>query len=165
MFEELQNELKIEIGEKLYRHSIGTMEEAEKLAFVYGFDKTKAKIAGLLHDCGKRRCKDNLKHAKKSSELAMIEFGVKDEDIINAIMYHTTGRVNMTLLEKIIFIADKIEPNRNYEGVEEIRKKAYTNLDEAIIKSLENTIEYVKNRNLILDMESVNTLNYLKEGK
>ena len=164
-FEELKKKLEIEIGQKLFRHSIGTMEEAEKLASVYGCDMSKAKIAGLLHDCGKGTCKDNLKHAKKSAEIARLKFGVKDKDIINAIMYHTTGRVNMTLLGKIIFIADKIEPNRHYEGVEEIRKEAYTNIDAAIIKSLESTIEYVKNRNMVLDMESVNTLNYLKEGK
>jgi putative nucleotidyltransferase with HDIG domain len=164
-FEELKKELEIELRQKLYRHSIGTMEEAEKLASVYGCDMSKAKIAGLLHDCGKGRCRDNLKHAKKSAELAQAKFGVKDKDIINAIKYHTTGRVNMTFLEKIIFIADKIEPNRHYEGVEEIRKEAYSNIDAAIIKSLESTIEYVKNRNMVLDMESVYTLNYLKEGK
>ena len=163
--EEIKKELEIELDQKLYQHSIGTMEEAEKLASVYGCDISKAKIAGLLHDCGKVRCKDNLKHAKESAELAETRFGVKDKDIINAIMYHTTGRVNMTILEKIIFIADKIEPTRHYEGVEEIRKKAYKNLDEAIIKSLESTIKYVKSRNMVLDMESVNTLNYLKEDK
>ena len=78
-------------------------------------------------------------------------------------MYHTTGRVNMTILEKIIYIADKIEYNRKYEGVEEIRKTAYMNINEAIIKSLESTIEYVKSRNKELNIESVNTLNYLKE--
>ena len=71
----------------------------------------------------------------------------------------------MTLLEKIIFIADKIEAGRYYEGLEEIRKAAYSNIDEAIIKSLESTIEYVKKRNHDLDIESVNTLNYLKESK
>jgi putative nucleotidyltransferase with HDIG domain len=163
--EEIKKELEIELGQRLYRHSIGTMEEAEKLASLYGCDISKARIAGLLHDCGKIRCKDNLKHAKKSAELAQTKFGVKDKSIINAIMHHTTGRVNMTFLEKIIFIADKIEPNRHYEGVEEIRKEAYNNIDEAMIKSLESTIEYVKNRNMVLDMESVNTLNYLKEGK
>ena len=164
-FEEIKKELKIELGEKLYLHSIAVMEEAEKLAAVYGCDEKSAKIAGLLHDCGKGRCKDNLKHAKKSAELARIKFGVEDDDIINAIMYHTTGRVNMSLLEKIIYIADKIEPGRHYPGLVDIRKEARVNLDEAIIKSLESTIEYVKNRNLLLDMESVNTLNYLKEGK
>ena len=103
--------------------------------------------------------------AKKSADLAGAKYGVEDESILNAILYHTTGRVNMTLLEKIIFIADKIEPARHYEGVEEIRKEAYKNIDAAIIKSLESTIEYVRSRNMVLDMESVNTLNYLKEGK
>ena len=163
--EEIKKELEIELGQKLYLHGIGTMEEAEKLASVHGCDKSKAKVAGLLHDCGKGRCKDNLMHSKKSAELAKTKFGVKDDDILNAIMHHTTGRVNMTLLEKIIFIADKIEPHRKYEGVEEIREAAYINIDEAIIKSLESTIEYVKNRNQELDIESVNTLNYLKEEK
>lgn len=164
-FEELKSKFEKEVGQKLYNHSIATMEEAEKLASTYKVNTEKAKIAGLLHDSGKEICPDNLKHAKKSAELARDKFGVEDEDIINAITFHTTGRVNMTLLEKIIFIADKIEPGRFYEGVEEIRKTAYSNIDEAIIKSLESTIEYVKNRNKVLDLESVNTLNYLKEGK
>ena len=164
-FEILKKELEIEVGPKLYRHSIGTMEEAEKLAEIYNCDIYKAKIAALLHDCGKARCKDNLKHAKESAELAVSKFGVNDNDIINAILYHTTGRVNMTLLEKIIFIADKIEYHRNYDSVEEIRETAYVNIDEAIIKSLESTIEYVNKRNFELNIESVNTLNYLREEK
>ena len=163
--EEIKKELERELGPKLYLHSLGTMEEAGKLASLYGCDIQKARIAGLLHDCGKASCKDNLKHAKKSAELAGTRYGVKDKSIMDAILYHTTGRVNMTLLEKIIFIADKIEPARHYEGVEEIRKEAYKDLDSAIIKSLESTIKYVKKRNMVLDMESVNTLNYLKEGK
>ncbi len=161
--DDIIKELEKEIGPKLFRHSIAVMEEAEKLALTYEYDVEKAKIAGLLHDCGKCRCLDNLKHAKKSAELAIIKYDVNDKDIINAIMYHTTGRVNMTLLEKIIYIADKIEPCRQYDGVEEIRKTAYINIDEAIIKSLESTIEYVKNRKQELDIESVNTLNYLRE--
>ena len=164
-FEELKEELKKEVGPKLYRHSIGTMEEAEKLAKVYNCDVEKAKISGLLHDCAKCRCEDNLCHGKKGAELAIIKYGIKDMDIINAITYHTTGRVNMTLLEKIIYIADKIEPGRKYEGVDDIRSEAYINIDKAIIKSLENTIDYVIKRNRELDPESVNTLNYLKEKK
>ena len=163
--EEIKKELEIELSAKLYCHSIRTMEEAEKLAGIYGCDTEKAKIAGLLHDCGKAACPDNLKHAEKGAELAAIKYDVKDMDIINAIMYHTTGRVNMTLLEKIIFTADKTEPGRNYEGVDEIRKAAYSNIDDAIIQSLESTIEYVKKRNSVLDIESINTLNYLKGGK
>lgn len=161
--EDIIKDLEREIGPKLFEHSIAVMEEAEKLALTYDCDVDKAKIAGLLHDCGKSRCLDNLKHAKKSAELAIIKYDINDKDIINAIMYHTTGRVNMTILEKIIYIADKIEYNRKYEGVEEIRKTAYMNINEAIIKSLESTIEYVKSRNKELNIESVNTLNYLKE--
>ena len=161
--ENIMKELEKEVGPDLYRHSIAVMEEAEKLATAYKCDVEKAKIAGLLHDCGKCRCPDNLKHAKKSAELAIIKYGINDEDIINAIICHTRGRVNMTLLEKIIFIADKIEVNREYPGVEEIRETAYTNINQAIIKSLESTIDYVKKRNQMLDIESVNTLNSLKE--
>ncbi|HHZ03149.1 MAG TPA: HD domain-containing protein [Tissierellia bacterium] len=163
--EELKKELKNEVGPKLYNHSIGTMEEAEKLAKVYNYDILKAKVAGLLHDCGKSRCGDNLTHAKKSADLAIIKYGIKDKEIIDAILYHTTGRVNMTLLEKIIYIADKIEPGRNYEGVEELRKIAYLDLNKALIMSLENTIDYVEKRNMELDMESVKALNYLKEER
>lgn len=161
--DDIIKELESEVGPKLFRHSIAVMEEAKKLALAYDCNVEKAKIAGLLHDCGKCRCSDNLKHAKKSAELAIIKYDVNDMDILNAIMYHTTGRVNMTLLEKIIFIADKIEPYRKYEGVEEIREAAYININEALINSLESTIEYVKNRNQELDIESINTLNFLKE--
>lgn len=163
--EKLKKDLETELGQKLYLHSLGTMEEAEKLAKVYGCDIEKAKIAALLHDCGKGRCPDNLKHAEVGADLALTKYGIKDEDIIDAIRYHTTGRVNMTLMEKIIFIADKIEYNRSYEGLEDLRERAYSNLDEALIKSLEATIEYVMKRNLDLDIESVNTLKYLKEEK
>lgn len=149
---------------KLYNHCIRTMEEAEKLAKHYGVNEEKAKIASLLHDCGKNMTEgqDNLTHSRVGRDLAKELFNVKDEDILNAIMYHTTGRENMTLLDKIIFIADKIEPKRNYEGIEEIRLEAYNNIDKAIIMSLESTIEYVKKRNLELDNDSIITLKFLR---
>lgn len=164
-FEEMIKELEIELGPKLYRHSIETMKEAIKLAHIYKCNAEKAKIGGLLHDCGKKACPDNLKHAKQSAELAKLKYGIEDKEILDAIYYHTTGRVNMTLLEKIVFIADKIEPGRHYEGVDKIREKAYSNIDGAIIKSLESTITYVLSKNLELNIESVNTLNYFKEAK
>lgn len=164
-FEEIKKELEREMEAKQYLHSIGTMEEAVKLARIYNSDSEKAKIAGLLHDCGKEGNGDNLTHAEKGAELAIKKYGIKDREIIDAIKYHTRGRVNMTLLEKIVFIADKIEPNRTYDGVEELRSIAYSNLNLAIIKSLESTIKYVKERNMSLNIESVNTLNYLKGGK
>lgn len=152
---------------KMYDHCVSTMNEAEKLAFHYGADVEKAKIAGLLHDCGKKMTKgsDNLTHSKIGANFAEEVFKVHDKEILNAIMYHTTGRENMTMLEKIIFMSDKIEPDRKYKGVEKLRKKAYDDIDDAIIMSLESTIEYVKVRNLDLDDDSLKTLKFLKEGK
>lgn len=163
---DLINKLKGILSPKLLNHCIGTMEEAERLSIRYGVDVNKAMTAGLLHDCGKKeKGKDNLTHAETGAILAGEVYNVQDEDIINAIKYHTTGRENMTTLEKIIYIADKIEPNRHYDGVEELRKIAYEDLDAAIILSLENTIEYVKNMDMVLDRQSLNTLNYLKEKR
>ena len=165
-FSEMKVKLKDSISAKRYKHSIGTMNEAEKLAIHYGVNVEKAKIAGLLHDCGKSIKKnDNLTHAALSAELAKSVYHIEDKDIINAICYHTTGRKNMTLLEKIIFIADKTEINRDYDGVENIRDISYKNIDDALINSLESTIEYVKKRNEELDMESIKTLKFLKEEK
>lgn len=151
---------------KLYGHCVRTMEEAEKLAVHYGADVQKAKIAGLLHDCGKKlKEHDNLTHSKTGAEVAKEVFNIQDEEILNAIRYHTTGRENMSMLEKIIFIADKIELGRQYEGVDKLRKKAYLNIDEAIAISLESTVEYVKMKNLELDKDSLITLKFYKEGK
>ncbi|WP_313164218.1 bis(5'-nucleosyl)-tetraphosphatase (symmetrical) YqeK [Sedimentibacter sp.] len=158
--------LKNRLSPKLFNHCIGTMEEAEKLSLRYSADVNKAKTGGLLHDCGKsEKGKDNLTHAEAGAILAKEVYNVQDEDIINAIKHHTTGRENMTTLEKIIYIADKIEPNRYYEGVEELREIAYKDLDAAIIVSLEKTIEYVKNMNMVLDHQSLNTLKFLKEKR
>ncbi|NYB74029.1 bis(5'-nucleosyl)-tetraphosphatase (symmetrical) YqeK [Sedimentibacter hydroxybenzoicus DSM 7310] len=158
--------LKDRLSPKLFNHCIGTMEEAEKLSLRYSVDVNKAKTAGLLHDCGKsEKGKDNLTHAETGAILAKEVYNVQDEDIINAIKHHTTGREDMTTLEKIIYIADKIEPNRHYDGVEELRRISYEDLDAAIILSIENTIEYVKNMNMVLDHQSLNTLNFLKEKR
>ncbi|MDW5300557.1 MAG: bis(5'-nucleosyl)-tetraphosphatase (symmetrical) YqeK [Sedimentibacter sp.] len=167
-YDRMKEILESSVGTKLYNHCLSTMEEAGKLARIYGVDEEKAKIAGLLHDCGKSNNKeenDNLTHAGTSAMLARSVYNIDDEEIINAILYHTTGRENMTILEKIIFIADKIEPNRHYEGVEDLRRIAYNNIDDALINALESTIEYVKRRNQELNIESINTLRFLKEKK
>ncbi len=166
--------LKLEksISNSLFNHCLGTASEAEKLAKNYGINEEKAYVAGLLHDCGKNKSekndknkkKDNLIHSQIGAHLAKEEYNISDEDIINAIKYHTTGRENMSLLEKIIFIADKIEPNRNYEGVDKLRKLAYDNINESIVKCLENTINYVKQRGLEFDVQSLKTLDYLISG-
>lgn len=163
---QIESQLEESVGSKICAHCIRTMEEAEKLAKIHNVDIEKARIAGLLHDCGKLWDKrvDNLKHANEGAELAKKIYNIDDVDILNAIRYHTTGREAMSMLEKIVYIADKIEPNRKFEGVEEIRLLAYDNINNAIIKSLLSTIDYVKQKKLSIDMESVKTLNYLIKG-
>lgn len=160
---EIKKKLEV-VNPHIYLHSVSTMEEAEKLAVHYNADAEKAKIAGLLHDCGKKMTKgeDNLTHANLSAKMARELFNIHDTEILDAIMYHTTGRENMTLLDKIIFISDKIESRRKYDKVDELRIKAYENIDDAIIISLESTVEYVKMRNLELDHESLITLEFLR---
>ena len=161
-------------------------EEAKKLAEIYGTqkDQQKAHVAGLLHDCAKdypeelrlRFCREykiklddvmqkqtDLIHPFLGAEVARREYLVEDEEILDAIRYHTTGRANMSLLEKIIFIADYIEPNREkFEGLEEARRLAYLDLDMAMRYILEETIAYVKRRNLLLHSLSTEALEYYK---
>jgi len=164
--ENIKSKLEKSIGSGLYKHCLRTAEEAFKLAEHYKENSDKAYIAGILHDCGKNKSShnDNLLHSVIGAELAKTEYGIVDEDIINSIKYHTTGRENMSMLEKIIFIADKIEPHRKYEGIHEIRKLAYYNINKSIIESLKSTIDYVKQRGFELDDQSVKTLDYLSNG-
>lgn len=158
------------------------METAEKLAKVYGCDKYKARLAGLIHDCGKiENDRELLKmafefgiihddvedvniallHGPLGAEIAKNEFEIKDLEILNAIRYHTTGKENMSLLEKIIYIADYIEPNRDFPLVEEIRRLAFLDLDKAILLAMDNTIKYVVDNGWVLDTETVKARNFL----
>lgn len=150
------------LTEKRFVHSLNVAESAKELAIIYGCDPEKAYTVGLIHDC----CKDEpaglqlsymiengvelseweinapkLYHAMCGKVYALKEFGVTDEDMLNAVRYHTTGRKNMSLLEKIIFIADFISAERDYDGVEIMREKAKRSLDEAIVEGLSFTIK------------------------
>ena len=142
-------------------HVLGTEQEAVRLAERYGGDVEKARVAALLHDCTKKLnmeeqlalCKQynirldemeqqalKLLHSKTGAAIARDVFGVDDE-IYSAIWYHTTGRANMTKLEKIIYLADYIEPSRNFPGVDKLRKVCYEDLDKGLLLGLEMTIE------------------------
>lgn len=161
--EKIIQKLKTLITDERLKHSISVMDTATKLAVYYGVDVDKAKLAGLLHDCGKLKDRKvgNLEHASLGSKLCVEQFGIVDKDIIKAINFHTVGREDMTMLEKIVFIADKIEPSRNYEGVEKFRKLAYENVDICIVKILENTFRYLSNNDVVPDEQSIITYNYL----
>lgn len=142
-------------------HVLGTEQEAIRLAERYGADVEKARRAALLHDCTKRLdmaeqlalCEKygieldeleqqalKLLHAKTGAAIARDVFGVDDE-IYGAIRYHTTGCAGMTKLEKIIYLADYIEPSRDFPGVDELRKVCYEDLDKGLLLGLEMTIE------------------------
>lgn len=142
-------------------HVLGTEQEAMRLAERYGADVEKARVAALLHDCTKKLNMEEqlalcgqygialdeleskalkLLHAKTGAEVARDVFGVDDE-IYRAIWWHTTGHANMTLLEKIIYLADYMEPTRDFPGVEELRKACYEDLDKGLLLGLEMSIE------------------------
>ena len=142
-------------------HVLGTEQEAIRLAERYGADVEKARVAALLHDCTKRLdmeeqlalCRQygirldvleqqalKLLHAKTGAAIARDVFGVDDE-IYRAIWWHTTGHAGMTLLEKIMYLADYIEPSRNFPGVDKLRAVCYKDLDEGLLMGLEMTIE------------------------
>ena len=108
----------------------------------------------------------DLIHPFLGAEVAKREYGAEDTDILEAIKWHTTGKKNMSVLEKIIFIADYIEPNRTpFEGLEKARELAYKNLDEAMEYILDSTIKYVKERNRLLHPYSEEAYEYYKNLK
>ena len=155
------------IEPKRLQHSIGVKECAKELALLYNADGDRAALAGLLHDCAKgfnevgliQKSKEygieldqvsiyqkGLIHGPLGAKIACHEFGISDPDILSAIEYHTYGKRDMTVLEKIIYLADLIEPGRCFSGVEELRSLAYKDLDSAVLKALDNTIVLVISR-------------------
>lgn len=181
----LQNDMKKTLEPKRFEHTLGVAYTAANLAFIHGFDEKKALIAGLLHDSAKclthkKRltvCKKNrieitkveeenpvLLHAKVGAFYAKENYGIKDEEILNAILYHTTGREDMTLLEKIIYVADFIEPHRKkLPGLYEIRKMAFEDLDMAVYMILENSLQYLEKGNSKIDPKTEETYIFYKK--
>ncbi len=153
------------------KHTLGVVEAAKYLAQKYKENIFDAEIAALLHDFAKDYNEEQLReyigqhdiivdnilmktyellHGKVGASIARIEFGISNQDILNAIENHTTGRRGMSNLEKIIYLADFIEKGRKYPGVEQLRKLADENLDEAVLMALNNTISYVINTGKLL---------------
>lgn len=175
--------LKDMLPEHRLRHSEGVAESAVKLSEIYGYNKEKAYLAGILHDCAKYLNEEEvnyfvnkygiqldsyeknniaLSHSIIGAVLAKNEFSIKDEEIIEAIRYHTTGKENMNNLEKIVYMADLIEENRIYPGVEELRELAYNKqMDKALLKSFDNTIKLVIERNQIIHPRTIEARNYI----
>lgn len=170
---ELDEKIKKKVDKKRYQHTIGVAYTAASLAMAHGEDCYKAYIAGLLHDNAKcipvdkkislcrkykltmsdaEKSNPELLHAKLGAVLAKDKFEVKDDEIISAIACHTTGKPGMTAFEKIIYIADYIEPGRKQlKDMDKIRQYAFSNLDIALQLILENTLYYLEQKKAVMD--------------
>ena len=179
---EMLHYLKLNLSESRLKHSLSVSETAVSLATNYGQNIESARIAGLVHDCAKNMTgpellkmaseheihiddiytnNPSILHGLVGSIIAREVMGIQDDDILRAIKYHTTGRKNMSILEEIIYISDYVEPLRKFDGVEELRALSVINLDEAVIQSLENTIEYVIRQKELLHNDTIDARNYL----
>ncbi|MEJ8547486.1 bis(5'-nucleosyl)-tetraphosphatase (symmetrical) YqeK [Brevibacillus borstelensis] len=161
--EALLGQVRAQMHEKRYQHTLGVAETARQLALQYGADPDQAELAGLLHDYCKcwpvERMRDvlirhdlpaellngdkELWHSFAGAIVIQTEMNISDPAVIQAVRYHTTGRVGMTLLEKIICVADYIEPNRSFTGVETIRGLSGQDLDKALAHALGSTIQHL----------------------
>lgn len=170
------------LSEKRKRHTYGVVETAEKLACQYGSDRDRARTAALFHDMFRSTPTDvlnmyvrqlgldavyldnpNLAHGPVASVIMKRDYHISDPALVYAVRYHTTGRAGMSLLEKVLYLADAIEPGREYPGVERARQLAEESLDKACLFSMERSITYIKQRGLFLHEDTINARNYLKE--
>lgn len=163
-FEEIKKELEHTLSASRFLHTLGVVETAEQLAVIYGVDRTKVRLAALLHDAGKPFA-SNLEHAGKSVQIAKERFGITDSEILDAILYHTTGRPNMSKLEKIIFVADYIEPNRKKApNLEILRQMACENLDQCVGMIAKATLDYlIDTKVAFIDPLTEQTYHFYKE--
>lgn len=173
-----------ELDTERYEHTLGVMYTAASMAMRYDEDVEKALLAGLLHDCAKCISGENkiklcnkyhlsvsevekknpsLLHAKLGAFLAAKKYHIKDKDVINAIASHTTGCPNMTLLDKIIYIADYIEPGRKeLPNMAEVRKLAFTDINECLYRILEDSLVYLNSKNISVDPMTEKTYLYYR---
>lgn len=185
-YEELYEIAKEKLSEKRFNHTLGVVDRAIQYAEIYNENIEKVKIAAILHDIAKEIPKEesynmlekcgvklddiekrnfNLIHSILGAEIAKNEYKL-DDDIVNAIKYHTTGRENMSMLEKIIYLADATELNRNYMSNEnelslnELVELIKTNIDEGLEYTLKWNLQSVLRRNLLVHLNTVKAYNF-----
>lgn len=181
---EIKEYLQKNLKPSRYEHTLGVAETAKKLASLYGVDENKAEIAGLAHDVAKNLSREemlqiikennislslveennlNLWHSVIAPIVAKNELQINDEEILESLRWHTTGKENMSVLEKIIYIADMIEPGRRmFEGLEEIRSATFENLDKGVYVGLTHSIKYILDNDHLIDENTIRARNYLK---
>ena len=172
--------LKEMLDEERLEHSVNTSKVARKLAMKYDYDADKAEVAGLLHDCAKDLDYKTLEkmvleynieldeiiqkipkllHPLVGAVIAKKEFNIQDPVILKAIKAHSTGAAQMSLLDKIIYLSDKIEPLRNMNGVEEVRKMAEIDLDRAVLMALDKGLLYLISKSSLIHPISIEARN------
>lgn len=178
----IQEKLKLELDEARYTHTLGVMYMASALAMCHAENIEKALLAGLLHDCAKcipneekitlcqkhgisvsevEFANPSLLHAKLGTYLAKEQYHIEESDILGAIACHTTGKPQMTLLEKIIYIADYIEPGRKeLPNMQTVRTLAFQDIDECLYQILKDSLIYLKSRELPIDPMTEKTYIY-----
>ena len=182
MVDEIYAKLEKSLSAKRLKHSVGVSETAVALAEHYGADIEKARLAGLLHDCAREmtsnillkiaevsgivlnnieKCQIALLHAPVGAIVASRDYGIDDEEICQAISRHTVGGPELELLDKIIFLADFIEPGRDFPGVDKMRVLAWTYLSDAVLAAYDNTILYLISNHGLIHPAAVNGRNAL----
>ena len=159
-----------QMPEMRWKHTQGVMDTAVKLAEQYGADPVKADIAAILHDVAKywpveklrtiltdNQLSDDLLlynkqlwHAEVGAYVASHDYGIDDIEVLDAIRYHTSGRIGMTLLDKVVCLADYIEPGRDFPGVNNIRELANHSLEGSLVAGLDSTIHFLMSRTQII---------------
>ncbi len=181
----IREKLKASLKPGRYEHSLSVSFTCMALAMRYGYDLDKAELAGLLHDCAK--CYDNnsiiaacrnsgmeltegelqapsIIHSRLGARMAEEKFGVNDPEILSAIACHTTGKPDMSLLDKILYIADYIEPRRyKIKDLPAIRRLALEDLDQALFQIMEGTLRYLKESGTYADIMTQNAYHYYKK--
>lgn len=175
--------LRSRLTDDRFFHSLNVAEQAQALARIYGEDEDKAYLAGLVHDCTKNtppaeqlkiienggivlseleQKSPKLWHAISGSVFIQSEYGIDDKDIISAVRYHTTGKADMTMLEKIVYVADFTSKERDYAEVEQIRFLAETDINKAVFEGAVFTVESLKKRGLAVHPDTIDTMNFYK---
>ena len=179
---EIKHSLQSRLSERRYEHTLGVEYTCCALAMRYGADMEQARLAGLLHDCAKhysgekliKKCAEyqlsmneyekafpELLHAKVGANLARTKYGIEDKAVLDAIDCHTTGKPNMNLLEKILYVADYMEPNRDRAPrLNEIRTLAFSDLDACLLMILSGTLNYLKSTGSVIDPQTEATYEF-----
>lgn len=182
---EIRDKVRSNVNERRFEHTLGVASTASLLGSVYGVDRDQCEIAGLLHDCAKcysdadlmtlcekagilltdeLKASPQLLHAVYGPTEAALQYGITDHEILRAIRYHTTGKEEMSRLEQILFVSDFIEPHRSFAyDLTALRKLSLTDLDLVTAIILKDTIEYLKEKKVLIDNDTLKAFDHYKK--